>query len=311
MATGAVGYLLADSENYPLLNAEEEKELARAYQEGKRARKKLERARSTKSIASLRRRVSAGEEARQRMISSNVRLVVSATARYLRKIRAGSDRADLELDDLVQDGMEGLMRAVEDFDPALGWRFSTYATGWILHFVQRGIDNSGSTIRIPVWIADHQRTVRKARERLRQEQGREEIGIEEVAQATGISKRVVSSTDQLPWTVSLDEVIATSKKGGVEGDKERVDFIAADIDVEEEVLIGVMSSDLWELTQEVLTPIQYHVLKLRYEDDLTLQKIGNKFGLTRERARQIEKAALRELRKHLDGSLREPSIPRE
>ncbi|MEX1068644.1 MAG: sigma-70 family RNA polymerase sigma factor, partial [Patescibacteria group bacterium] len=158
-------YLIEQAGDHPLLTAEEERDLSRTYRKGSAAQAKLARARSPQTKASLQKLVARGEEARQRMISSNIKLVVSTTARYLWRFDPVSN-GGIGLDDAIQDGILGLMRAVEDYDPELGWRFSTYATWWIRQFVQRGIDNAGPTIRIPVHMADRRRLIKRVREQL-------------------------------------------------------------------------------------------------------------------------------------------------
>lgn len=295
MGRGPTNYLLNEAGGHALLTAEEERELSRAYQAGIAAQAKLKRARSPKTIASLQARVAKGEAAKERMISSNIRLVFSTTARYLRKFQVIPNDA-VEFEDAVQDGHLGLLRALEDYDPDKG-RFSTYATWWIRHFVQRGIDNTGPLIRIPVHMADRRRTVKKVRARIQKERGREKVSVEEVARATGISPKAIAKTDQLPWMVSLDETVFPDHTAG---EVERTDVIPDDrVNVEAEALERIWAADLLEAMGKILTPRELKILRLRFEDDFKLREVGEKLDLTRERVRQIQSDAIRKLRKSL------------
>jgi len=298
MPIEAVQSLLAASEKHPLLTAEEEKELSRTYQDGVAARDKLRRARSPKTVASLQEKIRRGGEARDRLVLANIRLVVSVAQRYRRAaVRANSGRWT-ELEDDVQQGILGLYRTVEKFDPERGIRFSTYAVPWIRQFIQRGIDDGGPTIRIPVHMADRRRMVRRAQERLRKERGNEEISAEEIAAATGLKETEVDGVDRLPWTVSLDKLIPTAD--GEDLDRHR--FVADETDVEEEALGRIMRDRLTEAVREALTPEQFEVLRLRYGEGMLLREIGEAFHFTRERARQVQNAALERLRDRLEAN---------
>lgn len=294
MGRGPTNYLLNEAGGHALLTAEEERELSQAYKDGIAAQAKLKRARSLKTIASLQERIAKGEAARERMISSNIKLVFSTTARYLRRFKVIPNDA-VEFEDAIQDGMLGLMRAVEKYDPERGYRFSTYATPWIRQFIRREIDNIGQTIRIPIHMAVRRRRVGSAKRRLQQKRGRPEITGAELAQATGISEKAVAQTDYLPWTVSLDEPAFTD----AEGEIERIDMIADKTNVEEEALGRITLANLLEAAESILTPRQLTILRLRFEDGLTLQEVGDKFDLTRERIRQVQLSAIRKLRKSL------------
>lgn len=291
-------YLLSQAGDHPLLTAEEEQDLTRAYQAGKTAEERSKRARSPKTIAVLQAQITKGKEAGEKLISFNIRLIHSTTFRYLRRFQVVPNNS-VELEDAVQDGVLGFIWALGEYDPDLGFRLSTYAVWWIRHFVQRGIDNTGQTIRIPIHMAERRRTVDRTRSRLQREMGREEISNLEVSQAMEVKEKTVSATGYLPWTVSLDEVIATNKKGGVGGDTELIEVIAAETNVEEETLNRISLADLREAMSDVLNAREIEILRLRFEEDFTLQEVGDKFDLTRERVRQIQSSAIRKLKKRL------------
>jgi len=279
MTEGQMSYLLADIGDHPLLTATEERELARTYRAGK----------DTQASPS---EIAAGEEARQRLIALNLKLVVSRAKKWFRKLQVFPN-GTMELEDFIQNGFLGLIEhAVEKYDPERGIRFATYATWWIFHAMQRGLDDIGPTIRIPVFMLDRRRLLTKAQDQLQQELGREKISAEELARATGFSERAVTFVSRLPWAVSLDEPDPFLER--------EAESIASTEKLEEESLQRISSANLMRTARRVLTPIQFEVIRLRYVEDLRLQEIGNQLGFSRQRANQYEKEALQVLRDHLE-----------
>lgn len=237
----------------------------------------------------LSRQIAAGdEEARHYMIKTNLRLVVKISRRYLNR--------GLALGDLIEEGNMGLMRAVEKFDAAYGCRFSTYATWWIRQSVERAIMNQSRTIRLPVHIAKEHNAVMGASGRLRTLLGREPDE-EELAEELQIPlERVQSLLRNALTTESADAML-----------HEDGDFTLYDVTEDEDAISPSQSMEQQcrdEMIQRwlaQLTPKEAEVVRLRYglgtrDDAWTLEAIGTHIGVTRERIRQIQVAALQKLR---------------
>ncbi|HEX6664791.1 MAG TPA: sigma-70 family RNA polymerase sigma factor [Gaiellaceae bacterium] len=235
----------------------------------------------------LARRKDAGDEqAKRQLIESNLRLVMSITRNYT--------KAGVPLLDLIQEGNLGLIRAVEKFDYKLGYKLSTYATWWIRQAVTRALADQGRTIRLPVHVADQVRRLMRARRELAQKLNREPTQ-EELAQESGFpEKRVQELLDLVEDPVSLETPVG-------DGESMYADLIE---DIHSERPDETTSQKLRhaELAEALLrlNPRMQRVLMLRFGLDgdppKTLEEVGGELGITRERVRQLESRALRELR---------------
>jgi RNA polymerase primary sigma factor len=260
--TDALQLFLNEAGRYPLLTAAEEIELAKRVERG-------------------------DKEAKDRMINSNLRLVISIAKRY--------QGHDLPLLDLIQEGIIGLIRAVEKFDWRKGFKFSTYATWWIRQAVQRGVANKSRTIRIPVHISEREQRLRRAERELRAKLGRDPDE-KEVAKAAKLPLKQVREVRSAARAVtSLDRPV------GDEGDATFGDLVAKEQapPPEEEVRVTLGRDALYRAVAE-LPDREREIVKLRYglngdTDPASLEEIGRRLGLTRERVRQIEAEALERL----------------
>ena len=284
-----------------LLRAEEEIELARKIadlleieqvREGlwnnlKRMPTDLEWAKALEmELHPFRRRLYLAKQAKDKMVQSNLRLVVSIAKKYMNR--------GLSFQDLIQEGSLGLIRAAEKFDHEKGYKFSTYATWWIRQAITRAIADQSRTIRLPVHLYETISRIKKTTKILSQEMGRKPTE-EEIAtkmEMTIEKLRFIAKSAQLP--ISLETPI------GKEEDSRLGDFIEADGETpEDQVSKNLLREDL-ENVLDTLSPRERDVLRLRYGLDdgkmKTLEEIGQIFNVTRERIRQIEAKALRKLR---------------
>ena len=258
--TDSLQLFLNEAGRYALLTAAEEVELAKKIEAG-------------------------DAEAKNRMINANLRLVVSIAKKY--------QGHGLSLLDLIQEGVIGLIRAVEKFDWRRGYKFSTYATWWIRQAVQRGVANKSRTIRIPVHIADREQKIGRAERELLTKLGRPPTD-EEIAEASKISLKHLKEVRQAARAVtSLDKPL------GEDNDASIGDLIGvAEGGVEEEVEVSLTEDTLHRALAK-LPERQRQVLTLRYglgvEEPQSLEEIGRRLGITRERVRQIEATALERL----------------
>jgi len=283
-----VGLYLKEMARVPLLSTEEEVRLAKLLERGYKAHRQLERdGKNPSERAKLLEAIEEGKIARDHLIEANTRLVVSIAKKYMGR--------GVPFLDLIQEGNLGLMKAVEKFDYRRGYRFSTYATWWIRQTITRAIADQGRTIRVPVHMSDRIRRLYKAARQLEQEHGRKPTP-EEIAAEMDIEPRKVQWMLKVSWRpLSLEQPV------GEEEDSELGSFIE-----DEGALTPTQSAYdnlLKEKVEEVLatlTPREARILRLRFGlqngRSYTLEEVGQKFGLTRERIRQIEGKALRRLR---------------
>ena len=265
--TDALQLFLNDLGRYPLLNAAEEVALAKQIERGDLA-------------------------AKERMVNSNLRLVVANAKKY--------QGHGVSLLDLIQDGIIGLNRAVEKFDYRKGFKFSTYATWWIRQACQRAVANQSATIRIPVHVQERRAKLRRARQRLEIQLGRAPT-VEELAHAAQLKlSHAEEALDAVEASVSLNQTIG-------DGDQEFGDLFA-DTTTEDPIELADSAIERERLHEALaqLDERERKVLELRFglgdtEEATSLEQIGRELGFTRERIRQIETNALRRLHTLLAG----------
>ena len=285
-----VGLYLKEMARVPLLSTEEEVDLAKRLEAGNRARAELTRLGDEideDKRLELEAIVEDGKAARDHLIKANTRLVVSIAKKYMGR--------GVHFLDLIQEGNLGLMKAVEKFDYTRGYRFSTYATWWIRQTITRAIADQGRTIRVPVHMSDRIRRLYKTARQLEQENGRKPTP-EEIAARMDLEPRKVQWMLKVSWRpMSLERPV------GEEEDSELGSFIE-DLTTPTPTQSAYQNL-LREKVEEVLgtlTAREARILRLRFGlqngRSYTLEEVGQKFGLTRERIRQIEGKALRRLR---------------
>lgn len=259
--TDPVRQYLRDIGKVPLLNAQQEIDLAQKSEQG-------------------------DDRAKHRLINANLRLVVSIAKKYVGR--------GMSLLDLIEEGNIGLMRAVEKYDWRRGYKFSTYATWWIRQAITRAIADQARTIRIPVHMVETINRFNRAQRKLMQELGREPTP-EEVAEVLGMDPtkaREIVKVSQEPTSLATPV--------GDEDDSQLGDFIPAEGLQPEDQATRELLKDQLEEVLDTLSPREKRVLQLRFglEDgkQRTLEEVGREFGVTRERIRQIEAKAVRKLK---------------
>ena len=261
MTTDSLQLFLNEAGRYPLLTAAEEVELAKLIERG-------------------------DKPAKDKMVNSNLRLVVSIAKKY--------QGHGLPLIDLIQEGIIGLIRAVEKFDWRRGFKFSTYATWWIRQAVQRGVANKSRTIRIPVHIVEREQKIARAERELVLQLERAPTDDEVAAKAKLNVKHVREVHSAARTVASLDKPV------GDDSDTAFGDLVAqGSADVEEEVVVA-LGDDALHRAILTLPPREQDVIRMRYglddeQEPKSLEEIGRRMGVTRERVRQIETQALARL----------------
>jgi RNA polymerase primary sigma factor len=256
--TDALQLFLNEIRRYPLLTKDEEIELAKRIEQG-------------------------DLEAKERMINSNLRLVVSIAKKY--------QGQELSLLDLIQEGIFGLIRAAEKFDYRKGFKFSTYATFWIRQAIQRGLANKARTIRIPVHIGQRERKIARAERELSAKLGRDPTDEEVAAEAELPLDQVEEVREAARAVTSLDRPV------GEEGETALGDLLeSGQPAIDEEVEVSLAEETLRRTIEELPEP-ERDVVKLRYgingDDPQPLRETGRRLGLSAERVRQIESKALK------------------
>jgi len=289
-ANDSVEIYLKEMSQVPLLTLKEEVALAKRIELGRQAQDELARFSNNQNAEKRRgceQRIKDGLLAREHLIKANTRLVVSIAKKYVGR--------GVPFLDLIQEGNLGLMKAVEKFEYRRGFRFSTYATWWIRQTITRAIADQGRTIRLPVHMSDRIRQMYKISNELEQNLGRPPTP-QELATEMNAAPRKVQWMLQVSWIpVSLESPV------GGEDDSEFGTFLEDQATpTPSQVVYEKMLKERVHEVLATLTPREARILRMRFGLDdnrpYTLEEVGAKFGLTRERIRQIEGKALRRLR---------------
>jgi RNA polymerase primary sigma factor len=286
-----IGLYLKEMSRVPLLKVQEELDIARRIETGKTSKRELDQSNGgcpPDRKVELQNLVEDGTSAREHLIKANTRLVVSVAKRYMGR--------GVPFLDLIQEGNLGLMKAVEKYDYHRGFRFSTYATWWIRQTITRSIADQGRTIRVPVHMVDRIRQLYKVSHELEQVLGR-------VPNSQELADRLVVTPDKIEWMQQVSW-LPLSLESPINDDEEDSDLGQF---VEDQLTPTPIESTYSKLLREkieevldTLPPREARILRLRFGlengHNYTLEEVGEKFGLTRERIRQIESKALRRLR---------------
>lgn len=284
LASDSIGHYLSSIGRVPLLTAAEEIELAHHVQTMKKllATPEIERSARNRHLIKI------GKRARDRMMAANLRLVVSVAKKY--------QNQGLELLDLVQEGAIGLERAVDKFDPAMGYKFSTYAYWWIRQGMTRAIDNSARTIRLPIHISEKLSKMRRVSRELSHEYGRQPTRLE-MATAMGIEQKDLE--DLISKSAPCASLDAHARG---EEDRSTLGELIPDPNGEEpmEGMDRTIQKEHLGTWLAQLNEREQKIMKLRFgldgEEPLTLAEIGRQINVSRERVRQLEAKAILKLR---------------
>jgi RNA polymerase primary sigma factor len=290
-----IGLYLKEVSRVPLLTAQEEVQLAQRIERGRSAREELAKGNTpARRRTDLRKLIEDGWAAREHLITANSRLVISVAKKYMGR--------GVPFLDLIQEGNIGLIRATKKFDYRRGHKFSTYATWWIRQAVTRAIADQGRTIRVPVHMGDQINKLLRVQHQLTQRLGREP-SVEELAKALDVPPKKVENMIQVARRPLSLETPTDDEEDSVLGD-----FIEDDEapPPDETATYNLLREHLGEVLNS-LPPREVRILQLRYGlldgQAYTLEEVGRKMGVTRERVRQIEAQAL--------SRLRHPSIRRK
>jgi RNA polymerase primary sigma factor len=257
--TDSFQLFLNQASRYPLLTADEEIELAKRIERG-------------------------DLEAKERMINSNLRLVISNARRY--------QGLGLPLQDLVQEAMLGLIRAAEKFDWRRGYKFSTYATLWIRQAMQRGLDNTGRPIRLPAHVAQRQRRVNRVEAELTAKLDREPSDEEIAEEASVAVEDVAAMRDVSRVTASLDQPVG-------EGETTLGELHAGEAEAPESEVIELQREDAVQSALDELPTLEHRVLELRFgtggEPPATAREIARRLDISEQRVRRLEEEGLERL----------------
>jgi RNA polymerase primary sigma factor len=283
-----IGLYLKEVGRVPLLTAEEEVELAQRIERGRLAREELARGNvSPRRRQELQRLIEDGWAAREHLITANSRLVISVAKKYMGR--------GVPFLDLIQEGNIGLIRAAKKFDYRRGHKFSTYATWWIRQAVTRAIADQGRTIRVPVHMGDQINKLLRVQHQLTQRLGRDP-SVEELAEALDVTPQKVENMIQVARRPLSLETPTDDEEDSVLGDFIQDEEATAP---DETATYNLLREHL-DSVLNGLPPREVRILQLRYGlldgQAYTLEEVGRKMGVTRERVRQIEAQALSRLR---------------
>jgi RNA polymerase primary sigma factor len=285
-----ISLYLREVSRIPLLTADQEVDLSQRIERGVEARVRLaalDGAVRADQRGELARVSDDGEDARQHLVRANSRLVIAMAKKYMNQ--------GVPFLDLIQEGNLGLMKAADKFDWRRGHKFSTYATWWVRQAITRALADQGRTIRVPVHMSDRIRRVYQTSRRLEQELGREPT-LTEIAAEIGLTPRKVERTIEI-----ARRPLSLEKPVGEDQDSELGEFVEdGEMDRPAEEAARQMLREDIERVLTSLSQREARVLEMRYGladgHAYTLKEVGEKFGLTRERIRQIENEALARLR---------------
>ena len=276
------------TKNTKLLSAQEEIDLARRVAEGETAKEQAKAARTDAERLEWTRRADDGQRAKDILTEANLRLVVSIARRY--------SVPGISLADLIQEGNIGLIRAVEKFDYTKGYRFSTYATWWIRRAIARAVINQGRTIRIPVYVAETIHKLVRTSGMLRQQLSREPTQEELAAEMEVPLERVNEIMRIASEPLSLETPV------GEKDSAQLADFIQSSANQSpSDAAVNLIRREQLDAVLDKLTERERAVVRMRFGLDdgyaHTLEEVGQRFAVTRERVRQIELRALKKLRR--------------